>query len=587
MSALAEDRPHMARERYTAYLTTGEYRRKKLEADCWSAAFFWPLTENTAWAPTYGEFQRLRDEGPEALPPEALKQIEVLAEQYRFFHWHLEFPDVFSQTLEVSETSRVSSGGLDVVLGNPPWEMINLMEKEFFADRAPEVANARTGAARKGLIETLASTDPLLYAEYIQALQAAESLAHYLQHSRRFPLASGGRINTYAVFAELARHLLASRGRAGIVVPTGIATDYTCRDFSADLVESGQLASLYDFENHEGLFPGTHRSYKFALLTLTGGGVAEPEFAFFLHTASDLADPERRFPLSREDLALINPNTRTVPVFRTRRDAELTRKLYRAAPVLVNEEAGKNPWGVSLKQGLYNMTSDSHLFRTREQLEAEGFVLEGDRFVRGEETYLPLYEGRLGYQFNHRFATQPSGIIRDVTSDELKQPDFFVEPQYYVLSIEAYRRLERHVPHCRTGMLGHRRVSNNTNERTAIACILPWIAASYGWILSLGPDASGLCLLCANYDSFVFDYLLRNQLSQPSVPQSTYQQLPAVPPSCYTSALLNFTVPRVVELTYTAWDLQAFAQEILDEVGPETWARWFADAPVHTSPPPA
>ena len=86
-----------ARERYVEYLAADEHRRKKLEADFWTAAFFWPMAKGTRWAPTFAEFLRLQAEGPEALPTERLLEVEALAEQYRFFHWHLEFPDVFGE----------------------------------------------------------------------------------------------------------------------------------------------------------------------------------------------------------------------------------------------------------------------------------------------------------------------------------------------------------------------------------------------------------------------------------------------------------------------------------------------------------
>ena len=108
---LAEEKPRMARERYAEYLTADDYRRRKLEADFWTAAFFWPLPEGTGWAPTHGEFLRLCTDGPKALPPEALVQVEALAEQYRFFHWHLEFPDVFSTSPPLPSQGRGQGRG--------------------------------------------------------------------------------------------------------------------------------------------------------------------------------------------------------------------------------------------------------------------------------------------------------------------------------------------------------------------------------------------------------------------------------------------------------------------------------------------
>ena len=175
-----------------------------------------------------------------------------------------------------------------------------------------------------------------MWAEYRAALRRAECESHFLRASGRYPLGGVGDVNTYAVFAELDRGLLAPGGRAGIIIPTGIATDYTYREFFADLMRGSDLASLYDFENRRGIFPGVHRSYKFCLLTVrnaAGRDAAAPaDFAFFLHDPDDLADPDRHFILTDADLALINPNTRTCPVFRTRRDAELTMKALHAMP---------------------------------------------------------------------------------------------------------------------------------------------------------------------------------------------------------------------------------------------------------------
>src|SRR5690606_20242387 len=134
-----------------------------------------------------------------------------------------------------------------------------------------------------------------------------------------------------------------------IILPSGIATDYTTRYYFQDIMESGALASLYDFENREKLFPEVDSRMKFCLLTLTGPArpVAEAEFLFFAHNPADLTDRERRFTLSGRDLALINPNTRTCPIFRSRRDAELTKAIYRRVPVLIEEgPPERNPWGI-------------------------------------------------------------------------------------------------------------------------------------------------------------------------------------------------------------------------------------------------
>ena len=237
---------------------------------------------------------------------------------------------------------------------------------------------------------------------------------------------------------------------------SGIATDDTTKVFFADLVDRRSLVSLYDFENREGVFPGVHRSYKFCLLTLSGADRPSPqaEFAFFLYRAEQLQDADRRFVLAPEAFALFNPNTRTCPVFRTRRDADIAGKMYRRAGVFWKEARGSrpevNPWGVKFSQML-NMTSDSHLFRTLGQLVAEGWQLEGNTFVRGDRCYLPLYEAKLFHQYDHRFATFQGvgeqalrgGNARNMTSEEKADPNKVILPRYWVPEEEVEKRLDK------------------------------------------------------------------------------------------------------------------------------------------------
>ncbi|MCX7751180.1 MAG: hypothetical protein N2320_06580, partial [Candidatus Bipolaricaulota bacterium] len=200
------------------------------------------------------------------------------------------------------------------------------------------------------------------------------------------------------------------------------------------MASSGRLVSLYDFENRAGLFPGVHRSYKFCLLTLRGAPSARPQparFAFFLTRTDQLRDPQRTFALTPEDLALLNPNTRTCPVFRTRQDAELTKKIYRRVPVLWKEEPEENPWGIKFMR-LFDMSNDSGLFRTRGDLEQGGYRLQGNRMVKEDSVYLPLYEAKLIWHFDHRFATYDGADTRDMTPAEHASPEALPLPRYWV-----------------------------------------------------------------------------------------------------------------------------------------------------------
>jgi len=510
-----------------------------------------------------------------ALPQSLLAEVHNLAASYRFFHWHLAFPEVFSSQATASNNVEKNPGGFDVVLANPPWERVKLQEKEWFAERSPDIANAPNAAARKRLIEALKSGNSALYREFLADSRKAEGESQLLRNSGRYPLCGRGDINTYAVFAEGMRNLLNEYGRVGCILPSGIATDDTTKYFFQNVIDRKSLISLFDFEN-KGIFPGVHSSYKFCLFT--GGNGIHPmadraEFVFFAHGRENLRDPERRFTLNAEDITRLNPNTRTCPIFRSRLDAELTKAIYRHVPVLIREGYGDQPeensWGITFSR-MFDMSNDSHLFRTREQLESDGWRLQGNIFRKNDAGYLPLYEGRLGHQFNHRFASESQGNLIELTDDQLDNAFYYVQPQYWVDRGKTEEHLSRREVRCRYGLLGYRRVSCNTNERTCIAAIIPWGAASYGWIISFGPDSSGLELLCGIYNSYPFDYLLRNSLSQPSIPQGTFEQIPALPPSIFAQSCLwsnssrmlrDWLLPRILELTYSAWDLESFAKD--------------------------
>jgi hypothetical protein len=280
-----------------------------------------------------------------------------------------------------------------------------------------------------------------------------------------------GDVNTYALFAEQFRTLLDSRGRAGLICPTGIATDDSTKRFFGHLTQSGALASLHAFENREALFPAVDSRMSFCLLTMTGrGGAGEAEFSFFCTDTAQLQQAVRRFTLSAQDIALLNPNTRTCPIFRARVDAELTKAIYRRVPVLVNETTGENPWGVSFVR-MFDMANDSGLFRTRTQLEGDGWALDSNVFRKGSKVYLPLYEAKLLHQYDHRWATYDGTETRDLTATEKADPYRTVMPRYWIPREEVEARLAGRWE--RGWLLGWRDICRNTDERTVIATVFP------------------------------------------------------------------------------------------------------------------
>jgi hypothetical protein len=405
--------------------------------DLWTAAFFAHLSTTkpgqSPLVPTTATVWGYLSQGSIQARLEA--EAITISRRHPFFHWPLEFPEVFT------------AGGFDVVMGNPPWEQLQPEEIKFFKGQQVREIWELSGAQRKRAIENLFRTNPELAKKWEDYKTGIERENKFIRTSERFQLTAVGKINTYPLFADVAWSLINQHGRVGIIVPSGIATDDTTKLFFQDLMDRRTLVSLYDFENRQKIFPGIDSRIKFCLLTLAGGDRPEgvgAKFAFFLQRVDELRDAGKCFSLTGEDLALLNPNTRTCPIFRSPRDAEITKSIYRRVPVLIKDGVvDGNPWGVQFRQGLFNMTSDSHLFRTPTQLEGEGWRLTGNIFRRGEEVYLPLYEAKMMHHFDHRWATYEGTDTRDVTLREKADPSFLALPRYWVPEEEVKRRVPR------------------------------------------------------------------------------------------------------------------------------------------------
>ncbi len=524
-------------------------------ADVLVGAYLLPKTEDTAeTVPTSITLHALLTDPQRAQTEHAapIAAARAACEQARVFHWPLAFPQVFAQ------------GGFDCVLGNPPWEVSQMGEEEFFATRAPHIAEL-AGDARKQAIAALPETDPRLWDEFVKESQRIAAANNFYRESGRFPLTAVGKLNTYPLFAETILQIHADSGRAGFIVPTGIATDDSTKAYFGHITQNRRLVSLYDIENREAVFPSVHRSYKFCLLTL--GAAEQAEFVCFATQVSQLADPRRRFTLTPDEFRLINPNTLTCPVFRSERDAELTKKLYRAAPVLMRDavvagegkhakvvEPEQNPWGITFSQGLFNMTSASQLFKDEP---------DADR--------LPLYEAKLIHQFDHRWATYtPDGNSRDVTSAEKADPAFTVTPRYWVNRAEVEERLCKRDRDGRViwqwerdWLMGWRNIARSTDERSFISAVIPLVGVGHSmplWFLETPPKHTAVFL--ANMTALPFDYVVRQKLGGTNMTFGYYKQFPVLPAEHYTDADLTFIVPRVLELTYTAHDLSGWAQDL-------------------------
>ena len=525
----------------------------------WTAAFFMGVTpENLQLLPTTAALSRLvrsnvRSSASALLDSDALKRnyeqsienvvdaANKLGEEKRFFHWCLEFPEVFEE------------GGFSCVLGNPPWERIKLQEKEFFASRSAEIANAANKAAREKLIKELHRKNPGLAQAFGDAKHDAEAQSKFIRESGRFPLTAVGDINTYAVFAETTRRLISARGRVGIIVPTGIATDDTCKRFFGDLTQKQALASLFDFENREYLFSVLHTKTKFCLLTVSNSSNEDTSFAFMSTNLNHLKDKQRVFSISSKEIILFNPNTGNCPLFRSSADAELTKKIYQHVPVLENEKTGSNPWGISFMR-MFDMSNDSALFKNEPD---DGLV--------------PLYEAKMFWHFDHRWTSYSHTEINNLTDVDKANVNKFTNPRYWVKQQEVETRLLDKWN--KKWLLCFRGVTDSRNERSGVFSIIPKVGVGNSAPVITTEVNQSLLISClqANFSNLVFDFVVKQKIGGMNFNFFIVKQLPVLPPESYTQEDIEFISTRVLELVYTSWDMQPFAQDMGYDGEPFIW----------------
>ena len=565
------------------WLTAGMKRRERTEYESPLVDFLEQHSQNAyellAHGPGAVDAVSPSNEEISAADFEAMwSDARAVADREGFLHWEVAFPGVWHGWQDVRP-----QGGFDAVIGNPPWDRIKLQEVEWFATRAPRLALAPTAAARREGIRRLRNQGAPLVDEFDEVKERADKLGQLVRASGDYPLLGGGDINLYSLFVERAMGLVKPDGFVGLLTPSGIYADKTAARFFQSVSTSGRVGGLFDFENRKIFFKDVHASFKFCVLVFGGEErrFAETECAFFLHDTATVKDPERCFPLAPDDFARVNPNTGTAPVFRTRRDAEITRRIYERHPVLVDHSDGgeRRVWPVRYAT-MFHMTNDSHLFRTAAQLESAGFYpVEGNRWKRGEELYLPLYEGKMAQAFDHRAASvivNPENLNRpnqprDASVDEHADPSWLPKPAYWVLASECGWTSESN------WVIGFKEITASTNVRTFIAAVFP--AVGFGNkvpILKPQTDERNEWLLAANLNAIVFDFATRQKIQGQTLNWFIVEQLPVIAPRDY-DRLFGDTTARdlvrdhVLRLTYTAHDMTPFARDLGYDGPPFTW----------------
>lgn len=520
-----------------------------------------PQTEGLKSEATRADAQRFK--------PMLTQACELINEQH-FLNWQVAFPGVWGDWEAAS-----LSGGFDAIIGNPPWDRMKLQQVEWFAARRREIALAQRASDRKRMIDALETANDPLAVDYAKAEARAEAAVRIARQSGEYPLLSGGDVNIYSLFVERALTIVKPDGIVGLLTPIGIGADKTSAKFFSKIAEEGRIKAFIAFENRRGwLFTDVHHEDQPTALVIGGTKSLFRDFAFGVKLHSIPTEEYIAFHrMTSRVCRTINPNTGTVPIFRTQRDADITGAIYGRLPILINHSDGaERCWPVRYAT-MFHMTSASGDFRNEQELaeKESAYPIGTRRWESASGVWQPLFEGKMISIYNHRYAsvgTNPNnisaqGISIHSTEAQLSDPSFVNMPRYWVLD----SKITYKSPYA----LGFNDICNTNNSRSLISALVP--RAGYGNKLPvLVPDdhmdLKALALLMANLNSTVCDYVARQKIQSRNLNKYILEQLPVVPPKHVNDTKFGrrnakeIIYEAVLELTYTAHDMAPFARDM-------------------------
>ncbi|MCA3337407.1 MAG: restriction endonuclease [Roseomonas sp.] len=535
-------------------------------------------------------------QGTQTMAGRVMAKARALAEERRFQHWEVAFPGVW----EDWESTR-PRGGFDAVIGNPPWDRMKLQPAEWFAARVPEVARTERAADRERLIAELRREGGDLGKDFERASWTAEASMRVARTCGAYPLLSGGDANLYALFVERALRLVKAKGIVGLLVPSGIAADKGASAFFSGVATTGRLGALFDFENRpygptrRQFFPDVYYRFKFCALIVGG---AERRFnsadCAFFQLDADQAEANA-LPLAPSDFAAVNPNTGTAPIFRTRRDAELTLSLHRRLPVVVDRRSAPHvrTWPVRYAT-LFHMANDSEKFLSESGLRQRGaYRVAPNRWKQGATEWVPLFEGKTVQTYDHRAASVEvrsgnryrGAVSIPATLQQHMDPAWYPEPQFWIDAAEV------RAAYPGAWSIGFKDITSPTNIRSMIATIVPAVGAGHTLPLLVpaslaegmqNPDAAARAyiraapLVLANLNAFALDYAARQKIQGNHLSWYLVEQLPILPLEAFARPIGATSAEAIIRdhvlrLSYTAHDLKPFAEDMGHQGAPFPW----------------
>lgn len=545
-------------ERYATLRGRAEFQKLKAAFDLWCALWFWPADE-LARAPLPSEFA-------EGKIDESARRIsEQISRDQLFFHWELEFPDVFN----------VNSQGFDAILGNPPWDIAKPNSKEFFSTVDPLYRSYGKQEAANRYQPSYFTNDQSVELRWLDYRANFKAMSNWVKFAgfpfgdrvredekgnQKHDLNLGDRgkksfessarrharwkfkregstgyadgehsfrhqgaadVNLYKLFLEQAHALLSDGGRMGFIVPSGLYSDFGTGALRRLFIDQCQWEWLFGFENREGIFD-IHRSFKFNPVIVTKGGETQAIRTAFMRR--NLADWEHGEALavliSREQTKTFSPETRVFLEVQSSREVEILETMFSTGVML-----GSPSLTIEFTQP-FDMTTDSALFPPLPKWQAQGFSCdEYGVWHSGKVIGLPVYEGRMIGQFDPFKKGWVSGKGRTAIWREIPWREKRIEPQYLMLASDFERECTWFPG---VYALAYMKISSSTNTRSFIGTVIDRLPAVYSICFIVGEELTlpRWLALSGSLNSYTFDFAIRRRLGGLNITGFVLRELP-------------------------------------------------------------
>lgn len=407
--------------------------------------------------------------------------------------------------------------GFHGAIGNPPWEAIKPIEKEFAGKGKGEIEILEF---RRWFDEKL-KEDTEFAKGWKDYTDFYDNYKSYI--SRRYKYQGIGDPNYYKLFLERDLELLRNNGILNLLVPSGIQTDKGCSELRDLLINKSLLHELSSFENRGytrlikneektvKLFPEVDSRFKFTIVNAS----KQPTHPFNNFLAKfymlDPVELREREPI-QYDIEMVkkfSPENLSIMEFRSDKDYELCKKI-RSNHKLFGELDYK-------LHTEFHMTNDSFLFHQPVEIEKK----------KDEKKVLPLFEGKMIHQFNSAYDEPRYYIYEKEAKENLLATELRNLKREFDLNDKQLEKIKIDLEY-ENFRLVYRAIGRSTDERTLIATIVPaniFIGHSMNYLRNyfykkeknvvkqFKISYEDVVLIMSLFNSLTLNYYIRNKIS--------------------------------------------------------------------------